>query len=126
MGEEDSARHRPKVSDAKLSIKPAQPIASAATKSYGYKNNNVKHEDPLPQRLAEVILCATRVEFHRIAEFLAICTVEVERMGDTYDHLHLDDRMAKRRSMPCLKYPAKEHPCNLNMFQAFKFLTLRI
>ncbi|MFI8616459.1 hypothetical protein ACIGHN_13240 [Acidovorax sp. NPDC077693] len=42
---------------------------------------------------AEITLCATPGELRRMSEFLVFCAAEMDRMGDDYGHIHLDDRM---------------------------------
>ena len=60
---------------------------------YGYQERDVESEHIVPKRLAEITLCATPTELRRMSEFLAACAAEMEHMGDTYDHVHLGDRM---------------------------------
>ena len=62
-------------------------------KIFGYANPQVGPESVVPEELAEVTLCATPGELRRIGEFFVFCAAEMERMGDTYDHVHLGDRM---------------------------------
>lgn len=46
-----------------------------------------------PSELAEITFAATPTELRRMAEFLAFCADEMERMGTDYGHLHLSDYM---------------------------------
>ncbi|MFI5445577.1 hypothetical protein [Polaromonas sp. UC242_47] len=62
-------------------------------KIYGYMNQGWEPQHVVPEQLAEITLCATPSELRRMGEFLASCAAEMERMGDTYDHVHLGDRM---------------------------------
>jgi len=59
----------------------------------GYPKHKADSEDVFPEELAEITLCATPVELHCMAKFLVDCAAEMDRMGDTYDHVHLGDRM---------------------------------
>ena len=43
--------------------------------------------------MAEITLSATPNELRRIGEFFVACAAEMDRMGETYDHVHLGDRM---------------------------------
>jgi hypothetical protein len=60
---------------------------------YGYEDQDIEPEHIVPKQLAEITLCATPTELRRVSEFLVACAVEMERMGDAYDHVHLGDRM---------------------------------
>ena len=62
-------------------------------KIFGYADQQVEPEHVVPEKLAEITLCATPSELRRIAEFFVSCAAEMERMGDAYDHVHLGDRM---------------------------------
>lgn len=62
-------------------------------KIYGYANEGSEPEHVVPVQLEEITLCATPSELRRMGEFLAACAAEMERMGDTYDHVHLGDCM---------------------------------
>jgi len=62
-------------------------------KIFGYANHQVEPEYVVPEELAEITLSATPTELRRISEFLASCAAEMDRMGNTYDHVHLGDRM---------------------------------
>jgi hypothetical protein len=62
-------------------------------KLFGYADQGLDAEHIAPLTLAEVTLCATPQELRRMAEFLVACASDMERMGDSYDHVHLGDRM---------------------------------
>lgn len=59
----------------------------------GYSNTGLPIEQVGRSELAEVTLCATPAELRRMAEFFSFCASEMDRMGPSYDHLHLADRM---------------------------------
>jgi hypothetical protein len=59
-------------------------------KLFGYGNEEHAVE---PKVLAEVTLSASPHELRRMAAFLQHCASEMERMGDSYDHIHLGDHM---------------------------------
>jgi hypothetical protein len=71
-------------------------------KLHGYPDQGIPIEDVVPAELAEVTLLATPTELRRMAEFLAFCASEMERMGDKYDHVHLSDHMKDFRRSPHL------------------------
>ena len=62
-------------------------------KLYGYEELGLHADRIVPLELVEVTLCATPDELRRMSEFLLACALEMERMGDSYDHVHLGDRM---------------------------------
>ena len=68
-------------------------------KLYGYEPNDFI-EDIRPAALAEVTLNATPQELRRMAAFLAACADKMERMGDTYSHVRLSDRMPEFEGAP--------------------------
>jgi hypothetical protein len=69
---------------------------------YGYTNEGRTAEVPCPATLAEVTLCASAEELRQIAAFFASCADEMERMGGSYDHVHLSDRLKHFQSSPHL------------------------
>jgi hypothetical protein len=69
-------------------------------KLYGYADEGLPIEAIVPLELAEVTLCASPLELRQMAEFFASCAAEMERMGPTYDHVHLSDRLKAFRSSP--------------------------
>jgi hypothetical protein len=69
-------------------------------KLHGYPKEKLSVEDVIPAELAEVTLVATPSELRKMAEFLSYCASEMDRMGATYDHVHLSDRLKVFRSSP--------------------------
>jgi hypothetical protein len=68
----------------------------------GYSDEGLPIEQIVHSELAEITLSATPGELRRMAEFFAYCASEMDRMGTTYDHLHLSDRMKEFRESPHL------------------------
>lgn len=66
----------------------------------GYANTELSIEEVVPAELAEVTMCATPAELRRMAEFFLFCASEMDRMGQTYDHIHLADRMKEFEGAP--------------------------
>lgn len=64
-------------------------------KIYGYPTQHDESEDLSPTELSEITLSASPAELRQIGAFLVACAAEMERMGDSYDHVHLGDRMKK-------------------------------
>ena len=62
-------------------------------KIFGYSNQQLKQEHVTSEEMMEITLCATPSELRRMGEFLVSCAAEMDRMGETYDHIHLGDRM---------------------------------
>jgi hypothetical protein len=52
--------------------------------------------------LCEVILSASDLELRAIAKFLTHCADEMERMGTSYDHIHLADFLKEFSESPHL------------------------
>jgi hypothetical protein len=69
-------------------------------KLYGYEETDLPPEEIVPKLLAEITLCATSHELLKLASFLTFCAAEMERMGPTYDHLHLSDRLKEFEQSP--------------------------
>lgn len=69
---------------------------------YGYIDEGLPAEQVVPKALFEVTLSATADELRRLSEFLSRCADEMERMGDTFDHIHLADRIKSFESSPHL------------------------
>ena len=67
---------------------------------FGYPDEGLPIEEIVSNELAEVTLNATPEELRRMAEFLSFCADEMDRMGVTYDHVHLSDRMKEFRKSP--------------------------
>ncbi|RQP24177.1 Imm32 family immunity protein [Piscinibacter terrae] len=62
-------------------------------KLYGCANEGVEVPQAKPKALAEITLCASPQELRRMAAFLQHCAAEMDRMGESYDHIHLGDHM---------------------------------
>ncbi len=71
-------------------------------KLYGYAIDISHGETAVPSELAEVTVNAAPRELRRMAEFFMSCAAEMERMGASYDHIHLSDRMKEFQSSPHL------------------------
>lgn len=69
-------------------------------KLHGYPDQDIPIEEIVSAELAEVTLVATPSELRRMADFLAFCASEMERMGVKYDHVHLSDHMKDFRLSP--------------------------
>jgi hypothetical protein len=69
-------------------------------KLYGYPDEGLPPEEVTSAALAEVTLCATPAELRKVAAFLESCAAEMERMGATYDHVHLSDRVKEFEASP--------------------------
>ncbi len=69
-------------------------------KIYGYSDAGLPIEKVVPEVLAEVTLCAAPSELRQMAAFLESCASEMERMGSTYSHVHLADRIKQFESSP--------------------------
>jgi hypothetical protein len=69
-------------------------------KLYGYQDEGPPPEEANPTTLAEVTLCATPDELRKMAAFLEFCAMEMERMGATYDHVHLSDQVRQFVASP--------------------------
>lgn len=66
----------------------------------GYADEGLPIDQVVHSDLAEITLTATPEELLRMAEFLNYCASEMDRMGATYDHLHLSDRITAFRDSP--------------------------
>ena len=60
-------------------------------KLYGYAATSFPSAKIVPMSLAEVTLCATADELRQFSGFITFCAAEMDRMGTTYDHIHLSD-----------------------------------
>jgi hypothetical protein len=69
-------------------------------KLYGYSEEDRARPKAIPADLAEVTLVARATELREIAEFLLFCASEMDRMGNTYDHIHLSDILKQFQSSP--------------------------
>ncbi len=66
----------------------------------GYADEGLPIEDIVHSEIAEINLRATPTELRRMSEFLTFCASEMERMGASYDHLHLSDKLKEFRNSP--------------------------
>lgn len=71
-------------------------------KLYGYSDSAREAGSVVPDALAEVSLVATPAELQALAGFLVECAQEMERMGDSFFHVHLSDRIKAFRASPHL------------------------
>jgi hypothetical protein len=69
-------------------------------KIYGYAVGEREDQPPQPSELAEVTINASPDELREMSKFLADCASEMDRLGRTYDHVHLSDRIKAFRSSP--------------------------
>ena len=67
---------------------------------YGYELTDPLPEDIVPSALAEITLVASAVELRVMAQFLADCADDMDRMGSKFDHVHLGDRIKAFQSSP--------------------------
>jgi hypothetical protein len=66
----------------------------------GYADEGLPIENIVHSEIAEINLRATPTELRRMSEFLTFCASEMERMGASYDHLHLSDKLKEFRNSP--------------------------
>jgi hypothetical protein len=71
-------------------------------KLYGHLELTEALESDSPRRLREVALCASPEALRTIAGSLIHCASEMDRLGDSYDHLHLADRLPEFEDSPHL------------------------
>jgi hypothetical protein len=69
-------------------------------KLFGYAESDLHPEAIVPSALAEVTLCASPDELRLMAAFLNHCASEMDRMGETYDHVHLSDQNKRFQASP--------------------------
>ena len=67
---------------------------------FGYEASDLPPEEIVPAALAEITLVASPTELRAMAKFLAYCADEMDRMGTTYDHIHLSDRIKSFEASP--------------------------
>ena len=67
---------------------------------YGYEDTGQPSGTVVPALLAEITLNATPDELRAMAEFLRGCADEMDRMGESFDHVHLSDRQRQFESSP--------------------------
>ena len=69
-------------------------------KLYGYAASTKPPQEIVPDVLAEVSLAASAIELRAMAKFLIECADEMDRMGESFDHVHLSDRLKSFRTSP--------------------------
>lgn len=74
-------------------------------KIYGYSDQGLPIEDIVSVELAEITLNSTPDEARKIAAFLLSAADSMERMGDSYSHVHLADMQ-----------PGFESSCHVTVF----------
>ena len=67
---------------------------------YGYEDTAQPSGTVVPSLLAEITLNATPDELRAMAEFLRGCADEMDRTGDSFDHVHLSDRQRQFETSP--------------------------
>jgi hypothetical protein len=67
---------------------------------YGYEDKGQPFGTVVPALLAEITLNATPEELRAMAEFLCGCADEMDRMGESFDHVHLSDRQKQFETSP--------------------------
>jgi hypothetical protein len=67
---------------------------------YGYEETGQTSGTVAPALLAEITLNATPDELRAMAEFLRGCADEMDRMGGSFDHVHLSDRHRQFETSP--------------------------
>jgi hypothetical protein len=60
---------------------------------FGYEDTGKPPDQIVPAAQAEITLVASPSELRAIATFLVECAEEMDRMGATFDHVHLGDRL---------------------------------
>jgi hypothetical protein len=69
-------------------------------KIYGYSDQGLPAGRIEPGALAEITLVAGPAELREIAAFLSAAAENMERMGDSYIHEHLADKLAEFKDSP--------------------------
>ncbi len=67
---------------------------------FGYEHTDPLPENIVPSALADITLVASAAELRAMAQFLADCADEMDRMGSKFDHVHLGDRIKAFRTSP--------------------------
>jgi hypothetical protein len=67
---------------------------------YGDEDTGQPPGTVVPAPLTEITLNATPEELRAIAEFLRACADEMDRMGESFDHVHLSDRQKQFATSP--------------------------
>ena len=62
-------------------------------KLFGHSDFSGEDDTVRPAALAEITLNASPHELRAMAKFLSECADEMDRMGATFDHVHLSDRV---------------------------------
>jgi len=60
-------------------------------KAYGYTNGNKENEYGYCE-ITEISLAASPDQLREMSKFLLLAAQEMEDMGSSYDHVHLQDR----------------------------------
>jgi len=76
----------------------------------GYSDEGLPIEQIQARELAEITLNVTPNELRQIASFLLEAADEMHRMGASYSHLHLADRVSGFESSPHLTVLNSELP----------------
>jgi hypothetical protein len=61
-------------------------------KLYGYTQKARKADSNSPEKMAEVTLVASPAQLRKIAAFIENAAREMEEMGDTFSHVHLESQ----------------------------------
>ena len=67
---------------------------------HGHSDFTGEDDAVRPAALAEITLDASPEELRAMAQFLADCADEMDRMGAAYDHVHLSDRVKSFEGSP--------------------------
>ncbi|HEX4330262.1 MAG TPA: hypothetical protein VH105_25965 [Burkholderiales bacterium] len=59
-------------------------------KLYGYTQKARRADSKSPEKMAEVTLVASPAQLRKIAAFIENAAREMEEMGDTFNHVHLE------------------------------------
>ena len=60
-------------------------------KAYGYPQGKPLNEDGLTE-LEEISLSASPEQLRELSSFLLIAASEMESLGESYDHIHMQDK----------------------------------
>ena len=67
---------------------------------YGYEDTGKPSGTVVPALIAEITLNASPDELRAMAEFLQGCADEMDRMGESFEHVHLSDRQRQFATTP--------------------------
>ena len=67
---------------------------------YGYEDTGQPIGTTVPALLVEITLNATPDELRAMAGFLRGCADEMDRLGESFDHVHLTDRHRQFHTSP--------------------------